>query len=359
MRLSDGFSLHLSAVSREHQHTQPATGLMLWDSSLVLSRLLLSCPRLFAGRRVLDLGCGCLALCSIAAATAADADGASGTAAAASGGAAASVAEAADGGAEAALRCPAAPAQRSVHVIENGASFPPTERMVEPPSLVVASDGDEAALALLRRNLEKNGLPHYWSVGRGQEGTGSGEGMPDRNDLERADNRIVPIHVFHLSWGSSCHHEELRAITNRVSKRNSGLPSQDMAGNDGFDLLIGADVVYQRHAVPLLFQSARALLKDCSSSQETCRGAGFQDRGSFQRPLLLLCHITRHVSEGDIVSEAHEAGFQLAQEELEVATGEKRADLALKLSKHVDAQQQQEDADKLFRILCFVRSMHH
>ncbi|KAK9815995.1 hypothetical protein WJX74_004695 [Apatococcus lobatus] len=62
-----GLQIRCRCVSREHRNTLQHTGLMRWESSLVLARLLRSCPSLISGRRVLEVGSGASPLVSVAA----------------------------------------------------------------------------------------------------------------------------------------------------------------------------------------------------------------------------------------------------------------------------------------------------
>ena len=58
----------LRLVGREWQHTERATGSMLWEGARALAAHLHSRPELVAGARVVELGCGASALPSLAAA---------------------------------------------------------------------------------------------------------------------------------------------------------------------------------------------------------------------------------------------------------------------------------------------------
>lgn len=64
-------------------------------------------------------------------------------------------------------------------------------------------------------------------------------------------------------------------------------------------------MVYVKEAVPLLFQTAAALLAR-DPSQEAPPGADVM----LTPPLLLLCHVIRRVAEGDILEAARQAGFE-------------------------------------------------
>ena len=67
---SAGRELTLQLLGREHQHTERATGAMLWEGSRALSEHLAARPHLVASRRVVELGAGAAALPSMAAAAA-------------------------------------------------------------------------------------------------------------------------------------------------------------------------------------------------------------------------------------------------------------------------------------------------
>ena len=72
VRLSSaGRELTLQLLGREHQHTERATGAMLWEGSRALAEHLAARPHLVASRRVVELGAGAAALPSLAAASAA------------------------------------------------------------------------------------------------------------------------------------------------------------------------------------------------------------------------------------------------------------------------------------------------
>ncbi|EFJ09092.1 hypothetical protein SELMODRAFT_447844 [Selaginella moellendorffii] len=53
------------SISRSHQHTCKSTGLMLWESALAMSQLLLRFPSLLRNKTVLELGSGCVGICSL------------------------------------------------------------------------------------------------------------------------------------------------------------------------------------------------------------------------------------------------------------------------------------------------------
>ncbi|BFI39583.1 tRNA N(3)-methylcytidine methyltransferase METTL6 [Marchantia polymorpha subsp. ruderalis] len=118
---------------------------------------------------------------------------------------------------------------------------------------VFATDGDSGTMDLLRENLHLNE-----------------ENFPVQ--------KIAPHKLY---WG---HADETAAL--KASN-----------GNRGFDLIIGSDVTYVEAAVPLLFETARSLLR------ETSPGA--------QEPQFLLCHRIRGVSESEILSAAAAHGFRV------------------------------------------------
>ncbi|KAK9843966.1 hypothetical protein WJX81_000623 [Elliptochloris bilobata] len=60
-------AVRVRSVAREHRHTLAHTGLMLWEAAPALARLLLACPALCAGKRVLELGAGASPLVALAA----------------------------------------------------------------------------------------------------------------------------------------------------------------------------------------------------------------------------------------------------------------------------------------------------
>ncbi|XP_021738961.1 uncharacterized protein LOC110705411 [Chenopodium quinoa] len=58
----------IKVLSKENQHTCRSTGLMLWESARLMASILVENPSITAGRRVLELGCGCSGICSMIAA---------------------------------------------------------------------------------------------------------------------------------------------------------------------------------------------------------------------------------------------------------------------------------------------------
>lgn len=65
-------SFKIKVLSREHQHTCKSTGLMLWESARLMASVLAANQTIVAGKRVLELGCGCGGICSMIAAGSAD-----------------------------------------------------------------------------------------------------------------------------------------------------------------------------------------------------------------------------------------------------------------------------------------------
>ncbi|KAH7855960.1 hypothetical protein Vadar_031018 [Vaccinium darrowii] len=58
----------IKVVPKEYQHTCKSTGLMLWESAQLIASVIASNPTIVAGKRVLELGCGCSGICSMVAA---------------------------------------------------------------------------------------------------------------------------------------------------------------------------------------------------------------------------------------------------------------------------------------------------
>ena len=116
---------------------------------------------------------------------------------------------------------------------------------------VVASDGDVGTLSLLQHNL----------------------------DLNKENFAVDSIAYNKLEWGNKVDIDTVLA-TNKGSR---------------YQLIIGTDVTYVREAVPLLFETARALIAEPTESS--------------QEPLLLLCHRIRGVAESDIISTALSHNF--------------------------------------------------
>ncbi|XP_059455548.1 uncharacterized protein LOC132185777 isoform X2 [Corylus avellana] len=67
-----GSNYKIKVLSKEYQHTCKSTGLMLWESARLMAYVLAGNPTIVAGKRVLELGCGCAGICSMIAAGSAD-----------------------------------------------------------------------------------------------------------------------------------------------------------------------------------------------------------------------------------------------------------------------------------------------
>ncbi|CAL0322687.1 unnamed protein product [Lupinus luteus] len=67
-----GWNFKINLLSKEYQHTCKSTGLMLWESARLMASVLAENPNIVAGKRVLELGCGCGGICSMIAASYAD-----------------------------------------------------------------------------------------------------------------------------------------------------------------------------------------------------------------------------------------------------------------------------------------------
>lgn len=52
-------------LSKENQHTVEATGLLLWDAAPALATILNANPLLLTNKRIVELGCGATAFCSL------------------------------------------------------------------------------------------------------------------------------------------------------------------------------------------------------------------------------------------------------------------------------------------------------
>ncbi|KAG5555746.1 hypothetical protein RHGRI_006405 [Rhododendron griersonianum] len=57
----------IKVVPKEFQHTCKSTGLMLWESAQLMASVIAVNPTIVAGKRVLELGCGCGGICSMVA----------------------------------------------------------------------------------------------------------------------------------------------------------------------------------------------------------------------------------------------------------------------------------------------------
>lgn len=62
-----GWNFKIKVLSKEFQHTCKSTGLMLWESARLMASVLAENPAIYAGKRVLELGCGCGGICSMVA----------------------------------------------------------------------------------------------------------------------------------------------------------------------------------------------------------------------------------------------------------------------------------------------------
>ncbi|PIA42946.1 hypothetical protein AQUCO_02000416v1 [Aquilegia coerulea] len=65
-------NFRIRGLSKEYQHTCKSTGLMLWESARLMSEVIARNPSIIAGRRVLELGCGCTGVASMIAARSAE-----------------------------------------------------------------------------------------------------------------------------------------------------------------------------------------------------------------------------------------------------------------------------------------------
>ncbi|KAJ0970399.1 hypothetical protein J5N97_023276 [Dioscorea zingiberensis] len=183
------YSFRIKGLGREPQHTCKSTGLMLWESARFICNLLLENPSIVTGKRVLELGCGSAGICSMVAARSAE--------------------------------------------------------------LVVATDGDDEALNLLKENIAANVEPNLL-------------------------NKLI---VKKLLWGINSDVKDIK----------------DLARD--FEAIIGTDVTYNPDAISPLFKTARELISE--------------DRHGEREPALILCHIQRRVDENSILSSASSYGFKL------------------------------------------------
>ncbi|CAA0838050.1 S-adenosyl-L-methionine-dependent methyltransferases superfamily protein [Striga hermonthica] len=62
----------IKVLSKEYQHTCTSTGLMLWESARLMASILATNQGIIARKKVLELGCGCVGICSMIAARSAD-----------------------------------------------------------------------------------------------------------------------------------------------------------------------------------------------------------------------------------------------------------------------------------------------
>ncbi|KAH6783005.1 S-adenosyl-L-methionine-dependent methyltransferases superfamily protein [Perilla frutescens var. hirtella] len=66
------FAFRIKLLSKEFQHTCKSTGLMLWESARLMASVLATNQDIVAGKRVLELGSGCVGICSMIAAASAE-----------------------------------------------------------------------------------------------------------------------------------------------------------------------------------------------------------------------------------------------------------------------------------------------
>lgn len=59
------WSFKIKVLPKENQHTCKSTGLMLWESAHLMAHVLATNQHIVAGKRVLELGCGCGGICSM------------------------------------------------------------------------------------------------------------------------------------------------------------------------------------------------------------------------------------------------------------------------------------------------------
>ncbi len=192
--VSAGRSLRLRLLGREHQHTERATGAMLWEGARALAEHLAATPGLVIGKAVVELGAGATGLPSLAASSA-------------------------------------------------GAR------------VAVATDGHPGVLGMLQANLTAN--------------------------------VATDVATLRLRWAHAGDAAAARAA----------------AGGGAYDLVLGADVVYDAAALRPLFTTASGLLR--------------RDGGG----TLLLCHVADRggVSENSLERAALAAGLRLTPEPLAAA----------------------------------------
>lgn len=66
------WSFKIKVLPKEFQHTCKSTGLMLWESARLMASILAANQSIVAGKRVLELGCGCGGICSMISTKSAD-----------------------------------------------------------------------------------------------------------------------------------------------------------------------------------------------------------------------------------------------------------------------------------------------
>ncbi|KAK9131239.1 hypothetical protein Sjap_011726 [Stephania japonica] len=120
--------------------------------------------------------------------------------------------------------------------------------------LVVATDGDAKVLDLLNQNVSLN--------------------------LE--ESVLHKLVTRRLEWGNKDDIQEIKQIN-----------------SNGFEVIIGTDVVYVAEAISPLFETARELISTNTGIQ-----------GDF-KPALILCHVFRRVDEMSLLSTASQFGFRL------------------------------------------------
>ncbi|CAK9181448.1 unnamed protein product [Ilex paraguariensis] len=66
------WSFQITVLPKEYQHTCKSTGLMLWESARLMASVLAANQNIVAGKKVLELGCGCGGICTMVATKSAD-----------------------------------------------------------------------------------------------------------------------------------------------------------------------------------------------------------------------------------------------------------------------------------------------
>ena len=74
VELAEDLHVKVHSVHRENIHSEPSTGLLLWDGAKALAKIICSTRERFKGKTVIELGCGCSPLCAIALSSVAEVD---------------------------------------------------------------------------------------------------------------------------------------------------------------------------------------------------------------------------------------------------------------------------------------------
>lgn len=243
-------TLSVSCVRRDWGQTLSSTGLTVWRAAEELARFAYeSCSqRKWSGLRVLELGAG-LGIVSAAAALTTPA-------------LSLMQQQQQHGGAASVASVASSATRREQLVGVNGSGT---------PALVVATDGDSLALVALASTLHQMGAARQVAVRR-------------------------------LFWGNEAHYP----LDDGASSSDERLQSATPLGSGGFDVILGADVVYEEEQVVPLITTAKHFMLARMRHRQSQRG-GEADDGP--EPVFYLAFARRNVPLRFVEAAAREMGF--------------------------------------------------